>query len=124
MNENLKNIRFNFKIWLETSEQKGILGDGKLILLKTIHQTGSLKEAMKKLNWTYRKTWNNIKKIEELLGVEIFERKRGGNKGGGQTILTPAGLKIIEVFEKFHSQYDSQISNILDSFLLELRNNL
>ena len=64
MSTRLDNLRLNYKIWLESSDREGILGDKKCELLRAIEETGSLNDAMKKLNLTYRKTWDNLRKIE------------------------------------------------------------
>jgi molybdate transport system regulatory protein len=86
MNSRYENIRLNYKIWLETKDELGILGDGKWQLLKAISETGSLKLAMEKLNLSYRKTWNNLQQIEERLGFPILNTQRGGTDGGGKNL--------------------------------------
>ena len=105
MDKRIKNLKFNYKIWLETTDGKNILGDGKWELLKAIQETGSLKSAIEKLGLTYRKTWDNIKKIESKLGFPLINPTRGGSDGGS-TELTPEGEKIIEIFNQFHSEHD------------------
>ncbi len=57
MGNRLDNLRLNYKIWLETSERNGILGDKKCELLRAVEETGSLHDAMKKLKLTWRKAW-------------------------------------------------------------------
>lgn len=104
------------KIWLETEDNDGVLGDGKCRLLKTISETGSLKEAMKLHKLTYRKTWDNLNKIEEMLGFAIIDRQRGG-KDGGKTSLTPQGQAIVEAFDTFHLKYDALINQALQETL-------
>ncbi len=50
MTSKIDNLRLNYKIWLETAGQIGVLGDKKCELLRAIDETGSLNDAMKKLN--------------------------------------------------------------------------
>ncbi len=119
----MKKFSFKYKIWLETDDNKGILGEGKFELLKTISETGSLKAAMKKHKLSYRKTWDNLNRIEETLGFKIIERQRGG-KTGGKTVLTPEGQAIVTAFEKFYQKYDSFIQQALDDTLSEIKNSL
>ncbi len=114
-----KNLTIRYKIWLETDEMNGILGDGKWRLLKSISETGSLKLAMQKHHLTYRKTWDNLNKIEELLGFAVIERQRGG-KDGGKTVLTARGQAIVDAFDKFHNQYDPIITSALQQTLAEI----
>ncbi len=108
-----------YKIWLETEDKIGVLGDEKCNLLKTISETGSLKEAMKKNNITYRKTWDNLNKIEKILGFPVLQKQRGGIKGG-QTILTPQGQAIVNAFDKFHKKYDVVINKALEEIQKEI----
>jgi len=101
----MKEFSINYKIWIETSDNRGVLGDGKWKLLKSISETGSLKKAMEKHGLAYRKTWDNLNKIEEILGFNVIVRTRGG-KEGGNTCLTPQGQAIVDAFDKFHKKYD------------------
>ncbi len=119
----MKDFTIKYKIWLETADSKGILGDGKCKLLKTIHETGSLNAAMKKHGLTYRKTWDNLNKIEQIFGFQIIERQRGG-KDGGKTVLTPQGKIILDAFEKFHQKYDHIIKQALTETLSEIKRQL
>lgn len=116
----MNDFSIRFKIWLETNDNCGILGDGKWKLLKTISETGSLKAAMKKHGLTYRKTWDNLNKIESFLGFQIIERQRGG-KEGGKTVLTPQGQAIVNAFDNFHEKYDQIINQALQETLNEIK---
>jgi len=120
MSSRLDNLRLNYKIWLETSDQNGILGDKKCELLRAIDETGSLNDAMKKLNLTYRKTWDNLRKIERELGFPLIKPTRGG-ADGGNTILTTEGKILIQAFDKFHSEYDLVIQQGFERILNELK---
>ncbi len=113
-------IKLKYKIWLETDENEGVLGDGKWYLLKAIDETGCLNDALKKLGLSYRKTWDNLVKIEETLGFKILEKQRGG-ASGGQTTLTEKGKAIVRAFDKFHDKYDAIISQGLDEMLNEIK---
>jgi len=123
MSSKIDDLHFEYKIWLETSSHVGVLGDKKCELLKAIDQTGSLNDAMKLLNLTYRKTWDNLKKIENELGFPLIIPTRGGAVGGN-TVLTPEAKIIIAAFEKFHADFDHIIHNGFMNILNELRNNL
>jgi len=119
----VNDLTIKFKIWLETEDKSGILGDGKWKLLKTINETGSLKAAMKQHGLTYRKTWDNLNKIEEIFGFPIINRQRGG-KEGGKTELTPQGRAIVTAFDKFHAKYDPILSQALEETLIEIKRQL
>lgn len=120
MSSRLDNLRLNYKIWLETSDRDGILGDKKCELLRAIDETGSLNDAMKKLNLTYRKTWDNLRKIERELGFSLIKPTRGG-ADGGNTVLTIEGKILIQAFERFHSEYDLVIQQGFEKILNDLK---
>ncbi len=113
------NIKFNYKIWLSTNDDKGIMGDGKWKILKAIEEYGSLKAATEALGITYRRTWGDLKEIEETLGFPLLERSRGG-KDGGQTQLSPEGKKLVEAFDSFHKKVDQTIEEAFDEFRQKL----
>lgn len=123
MSSKMNNMQFNYKIWMETSDHVGILGDNKCELLKAIDETGSLNEAMKKLGLSYRKTWDNLRKIESELGFALIKPTRGG-ADGGSTVLTLEGKIIVAAFEKFHADFDSIISDGFEAILADMKQNI
>ena len=68
---------------------------------------------------SYRKTWDNLRRIEEILGFDLIDRQRGG-AAGGSSALTPQGKRFIEVFDKFLKQHDP----VIQGFLKDLKNDL
>jgi molybdate transport system regulatory protein len=107
-----ESYKINYKLWIENSEGKSLFGDGKWELLCAIEETGSLKSAIEKMNWTYRATWNKLKDIEKKLGFKIIERTRGGTGGGGHTFLTEEGKQFVELFSQIHKDSDLQFEKI------------
>ena len=119
---NFNNIQLHHKIWLAASDDTGILGDGKWQILKAIEETGSLTGACTKLKLTYRRTWGDLKKIEQMLGFPLLEKSRGGAEGGSST-LSPQGKLLVKAFDKFHEQVDGVIADAfteLKTCLLEI----
>lgn len=97
-------INPKFKFWATSQGPiKNVIGDGRLRLLKAIHQQGSLKEAALVLNISYRKAWNDLKKMEEALEVKLVETKRGG-PSGGITTLTDFGIKLLKAYHQFRHE--------------------
>lgn len=111
-------LHLNYKFWLSDKEGKGIMGDGKWIILQKIEETGSLMAATEALGITYRKTWGDLKKIEKTLGFNLLEKTRGG-KEGGQTILTEKGKKLVQAFSHFHENIEKDIKEAFDAFIKE-----
>lgn len=115
----LNDIHLHYKIWISDKEEKGILGDGKWQILKIIDEKGSLKAACDEMGYTYRRTWGNLKKIENFFGFSLLEKHRGG-KEGGKTVLTPEGKKLVAAFDKFHKSADALILKGFDTFIKDL----
>jgi molybdate transport system regulatory protein len=120
MSSKIDNLHLNYKIWLETTGNIGVLGDKKCELLRAIDETGSLNDAMKKLGLTYRKTWDNLRKIEQELGFPLIKPTRGGAEGGS-TVLTLEARIIIAAFEKFHEEYDLVIQKGFEVIINDLK---
>jgi molybdate transport repressor ModE-like protein len=113
-------IQFHYKIWLSDNKNQGILGDGKWQILKLIEEKGSLKAACDGLGYTYRRTWGNLKKIEDFFGFPLLEKHRGGSEGGN-TVLTEEGKRLVRAFDKFHASVDSVIQKGFDGFIKDLQ---
>ncbi|HPT14115.1 MAG TPA: LysR family transcriptional regulator [Bacteroidales bacterium] len=114
-----QNIIPDYKIWFSTPGGRGILGDGKWKILKKIDECGSLVKACEELGITYRRTWNDLKKIENLLGFELLETTRGGQEGGSSK-LTPEGQKLVAAFNRFHQKMDKLMTDEFRKLLDEL----
>lgn len=109
------NFRVGYKIWLNNEEGVGILGEGIIELLRQIEKTGSLVAASNIQEVSYRKAWGDIKNAEALLGVQLIDRKRGGECGGTST-LTLDAKRIIEAWDKLHSKFDQSIEDMIIEF--------
>jgi|WetSurMetagenome_2_1015567.scaffolds.fasta_scaffold829666_1 molybdate transport system regulatory protein len=118
--EKFSNVNPEYKVWFSTLEGKGILGDGKWKILKKIEECGSLVQACEELNITYRRTWNDLKKIEQQLGFKLLETTRGGAEGGS-THLTEEGIHLIKAFDHFHQRMDKIMKHEFEKFLVELK---
>jgi molybdate transport system regulatory protein len=120
---NSNKIKPEYKIWLSTETGEGIMGDGKWQILKAIEKTGSLMAATELLGLTYRRTWGDLKKIEEQLGFPLLDKSRGG-KDGGTSTLTPEGRRLVEAFDHFHNRVDGVIQSAFNDFIMEITNEI
>ena len=75
------------------------LGPGKILLLETILEKGSITVAAKELGMSYRKAWNLVKEINEASITKIINTATGGKGTGGATI-SKNGLAFIKSFRK------------------------
>ena len=118
--DRLDNIQLHYKIWMSDKQEQGILGDGKWQMLKMIDEKGSLKAACDEMGYTYRRTWENLRKIEQFFGFLLLEKHRGGSDGGN-TVLTTEGKRLVKAFDTFHSSIDAVIQKGFEQFIKDLK---
>ena len=95
------------------------MGDGKIRLLKTINEQGSLKAATNLLKISYRKAWGDIKKAENILGFQLINKLRGGPDGGSSS-LTEEGQRLIISYDIFQKELNKFIGIASESFINKL----
>jgi putative molybdopterin biosynthesis protein len=88
-----------------------VVSEEDIHLLETLADTGSLKEASKKLGVDYKTLWLRLKKIEQLLGVRLADKKRGGVRGGGFE-LTFAAEALMERYRVVASMLEKTLKNV------------
>ena len=65
--------------------------------------TGSITDASKLIDVSYRTALNYINKIETALNVSVVSTSKGGKGGGGGAILTPEGRSILKECKKINA---------------------
>jgi len=101
--EELKSkINYGIKFWLEF-EGKSILGSGWAELLKNIEKNkeGSLTQAAKECNYSYKYAWNILKRIEKRTGKPIVITGKGGSGGGGWVKLNDWGKFLLNIYKEY-----------------------
>ncbi|GEA14540.1 MAG: molybdate transport system regulatory protein [Moorella sp. (in: firmicutes)] len=91
-------MRVRYKFWLEDGEH--IFGEGLFELLQEIDRRGSINQAARSLNMSYRQAWGQVKKAEGRLGERLLSTRVGGETGGGAE-LTPAGRWFLQRYKQF-----------------------
>ena len=90
------------RIWIETDD-KVLIGEGRVRLLKAINETGSLSKAAKSLQMSYKKAWNLIDSVNKTSEKQVTINSVGG-KGGGGAELTPYGKSLITAFDNINKK--------------------
>lgn len=116
----MKKLKAKFKLWLDTADGEGALGDGKWQLLKTIEKKGSLAAACNSLRISYRKAWGDIKKVQDALDITIVEKHRGG-KNGGSSGLTEDGKELVRAYTKFHKEVEKALEKAFKKHIRKLQ---
>ena len=69
--------------------------DKRLDILKRIGELGSISEAARSANVSYKAAWQALETLSNLAGAPLVEKAVGGSGGGGAR-LTPAGVQLLE----------------------------
>ena len=75
------------------------LGPGKVDLLDSIHRVGSISEAARQNNISYRRAWDMVNTMNQCFSNPLVESVTGG-KGGGGAKLTSLGEKVKTIYRK------------------------
>ncbi len=90
-------------IWLDGSEGT-FLGYGRVVLLERIREFGSITKAAQSMELSYRRAWILIDSMNRQ-APKPFVVTAAGGKGGGGTLVTKEGERAIELFWKFHEDF-------------------
>jgi len=75
------------------------LGPGKVDLLESIYKVGSISEAARQNNISYRRAWDMVNTMNKCFSKPLVESMTGG-KGGGGAKLTSLGEKVKTIYRK------------------------
>ena len=102
------------RIWI-IGERGTFLGEGRVSLLEAIEEFGSISEAAKSMNMSYRKAWELVDSINKE-SDEVFVIKSSGGKGGGGASLTDAAKSATTKFRTLNEK----CKNFLDEELKKM----
>lgn len=89
-----------------------------LALLDAIDQTGSLSKAAKQVGLSYKGAWQIIERANNTSPRVLIVTATGGSKGGGSQ-LTPAGKRLLEVFQNLQQQHQLFIQQLNQTLLAD-----
>src|SRR5215813_9603638 len=79
------------------------LGPGKIRLLETIGETGSISQAGRSLDMSYRRAWLLVDDLNRCFREPVVTTQPGGAQGGGAT-LTDFGRGLIQKYRLIEKQ--------------------
>ena len=97
-----------YAVWLSIENRK-IIGELEVRMLRSIDQTGSLSLAARTLDLSYPFLWNTISRIEQATNRKLVTRERGGQKGG-RAELTSQGKQLLQAY----TELDSKVHRFLE----------
>ncbi|MGA7329917.1 MAG: LysR family transcriptional regulator [Rhodomicrobium sp.] len=74
--------------------RKGFLCHGKVRLMESIDEHGSISAAARAMDMTYRQAWKLIDAVNALFDGPVISAKAGGSHGGGAS-LTELGRDVV-----------------------------
>jgi molybdate transport system regulatory protein len=105
-------IKVGGKIWLESGGER-FFGPGPLELLEKIEETGSISNAAKAMNMSYKKAWELINHLNDQANSPVVVPQAGGEKGGGST-LTPEGIELIKYYQALRKRFKTFLAEESD----------
>ena len=78
------------------------LGPGKVDLLASIGETGSIREAAERMGMSYMRAWNLIRTMNACFKEPLVIAVRGGRAHGGAT-LTETGRKALGLYQQMEA---------------------
>ena len=71
------------RLWLE-GEEGTFLGYGRVVLLERIGQYGSLAQAARSMEMSYKHAWDLLASMNRQAGCKLVETSRGGRQVQGE----------------------------------------
>ena len=96
------------------------LGPGKIKLLETIGQTGSISQAGRALGMSYRRAWVLVDDLNHRFSKTVVLKKPGGVQGGGAT-LTAFGQDLIAKYRAIEAKAAAAAMRQLHELEVSLR---
>ena len=95
------------------------LGAGKIALLESIDQTGSISAAGRAHQMSYRRAWLLVGELNQLFATPLVSAHHGGAKGGGAA-LTDKGRHIVALYREAEAKMRAAAATEIEAIEREL----
>lgn len=102
-------------LWL-TVDGQALGAQGRLGLLKAIAQEGSITRAARAFGLSYKAAWDAIDAMNATAREPLVHRVTGG-KGGGRTVLTPYGERLVARYAEIEAVHDRFLQHLASAAL-------
>lgn len=92
----------SIKLRIDFDDERYI-GHGRIQLLELIGEHGSIAQAAKAMNMSYKRAWYLIDGFSAMFSEPLIERHHGG-KGGGSARLTPFGRDLLKQYREMEAK--------------------
>lgn len=99
----------------QRNSNEPILTQEQLNLFLNIDELESIAASATKMEISYRKAWELVRRAEEELGFTLVKKYRGGSEGG-KTELTSDGKQLVEAYRQLRHEFDGSVKRIVKNF--------
>lgn len=92
------------------------IGPGKIALLEKMRDVGSLSQAARELDMSYRRAWQLLANLNRTFREPVVLTSAGGSGGGGTT-LTEWGEALIGAYRQFEKETNARADKYFGSML-------
>lgn len=92
------------------------IGPGKVALLEKMRDAGSLSQAARDLDMSYRRAWQLLASLNQTFREPLVLTNTGGSGGGGTT-LTEFGVAIVAAYRQFEKETNARAEKYFGSML-------
>jgi len=89
------------------------------VLLTLIDETSSVRTACQRMQISYSSGWNLIRTLESQLKFSLILRSQGGI-GGGMSILSEDGRKLLQLFNDYQNELRTQADILFGKYFKEV----
>lgn len=111
-----KGYSFKGRIWIEV-EGATFLGYGRVTLLERIREYGSISQAARSMEMSYRHAWDLVDSMNRQSPKPLVETTTGGRGGGGAKV-TETGEQAITHFWNLYKRFKKFLDREAKKFSL------
>lgn len=100
------------------SDEKELVLDKRIELIKQIDKTGSILQAAKNVPMSYKNAWDSVELMNNL-SDEILVYSKAGGKAGGGTTLSEYGKNLVDLYDQIKEAQDAFLQTLSSSISLE-----
>lgn len=102
-------------VTVSLAREKVFFDNKTAMLLRLVDETGSVRAACARMQISYSNGWNIIRTLESQVSYPLIECIQGGAKGG-QSMLTEKGKMLVDIFERFETELNGEVSKLYDKY--------
>lgn len=103
-------------------DEERYIGHGRIRLLELIGEHGSIAQAAKAMDMSYKRAWYLVDAFSKCFDTPLIERQHGG-KGGGSAQLTEFGRDVIDRYRRMESVAAKAIRGDISKIEVHLASN-